>query len=87
MSDHDYDSAAQELNIPKSWLQKHKDELPRIEYGPTHIRFTDEHLAEIRKRHTVRPSAEQPAATAVPATLLDLRPGRAPRGRRKSASA
>lgn len=82
-TDYDYDGAARELNIPKSWLQKHKDELPRIEYGPTHIRFAEAHLDEIRAMFTVRP-ATQAVVAAVPAALLDLKPGRAPRGRRSA---
>lgn len=81
--DYDYDGAAQQLNIPKSWLQKHKDQLPRIEYGPTHIRFAESHLDEIRALFTVRPAAVA-AVPSVPAALLELKPGRAPRGKRSA---
>ncbi|PYC83425.1 hypothetical protein C7C46_08800 [Streptomyces tateyamensis] len=84
--DYDYASLAAVLNIPQSWIEKHKAQLPRIEYG-RHVRFSREHAAEIRALFEVRPA---PASTlidapSVPATLLDLKPGRAPRGRRRSA--
>lgn len=83
--DYDYAGLAEALNIPQSWIEKHKAQLPRIEYG-RHVRFSREHAAEIRARFTVRPDTS-PGLTetpAVPATLLDLKPGRAPRGRRSA---
>lgn len=51
---HDYTSAAAVLNLSAAWLKKHIRELPHIKYGHL-VRFTDEHLAEIRAMHEKRP--------------------------------
>lgn len=85
--DYDYAGLALALNIPQSWIEKHKRDLPRIEYGPQHIRFTRQHAAEIREMFTVRPATAPEAADVptMPIALMDLHPGRAPRGRRASA--
>lgn len=79
---HTYAEAAIELNIPVSWLENHKDGLPHTEFGPTHIRFSDDDLDEIRRMHRVWPSetrteapVETPASvTSLPAILRDLKP-------------
>ncbi|MEU1506484.1 hypothetical protein [Kitasatospora sp. NPDC005748] len=77
---YDYAWLSRQIGVPVSWLQKNKAKLPRIEFGH-YVRFSPELAEEIRAKFTVRPNAES-AVTSVPATLLDLKPGRAPRGRR-----
>lgn len=79
---YDYAWLSEYLGIPITWIQKNKDKLPRIEFGH-YVRFSPELAEEIRANFTIRPAAE-PSVTQVPATLLDLKPGRAPRGRRSA---
>lgn len=68
MSDRTYEQAAQELNLPVSWLQKKvaARQIPHTRYG-RHVRFTENDLTAIRTLHS--------AAPLVPAALnvLQLR--------------
>lgn len=75
----DYPGLAALLNIPESWLRRNIKRLPHQKYGQ-YVRFGADEAAQIQELHRVQPG---PAAvpTVAPA-LLELRPGRAPRGRR-----
>lgn len=73
-----YDEAANMLGISDSWLKKHKQQLPRRELGDR-VLFSLQDLEEIAEMHAVRPGQQAPAAitpikTAVPKSLLDLKP-------------
>jgi len=70
---HTYAEAGTELNIPASWLEKRKDELPHTQFG-AHVRFSDADLDEIREMHRVRPAAVGAPVTGLPGILLDLKP-------------
>jgi hypothetical protein len=52
-----YDQAAEALNLPKSWLQKHIDSLPHQKYGH-YVRFEPSDLDAIRAMHRHVPPAE-----------------------------
>lgn len=78
MKMHTYAEAAAELKVPPSWLEKNKARLPRTEFGPTHVRFSDDDLALIRQMHEIRPAVDMPVLE-VPAVLADLKPYRARR--------
>ncbi|MFC1434275.1 DNA-binding protein [Streptacidiphilus sp. N1-3] len=69
-----YAEAGAELSIPASWLEKHKDELPHTEFGPTHIRFSDADMDEIREMHRKRPAAAAAPVEGLPGILLALKP-------------
>lgn len=58
MADRTYDQAAEELNLPKSWLQRKAQArlIPHHRYG-AHVRFTDEDIAAIRAQHSTGPIA------------------------------
>jgi hypothetical protein len=75
----DYAGLAAKLRIPETWLRRHIRQLPHQKYGQ-YVRFGPEDVALIQADHQVRPGAAVLPSTA-PA-LLELRPGRAPRGRR-----
>jgi hypothetical protein len=65
---HDYVSAAKELNLSAWWLKKHIADLPHLKYGHL-VRFTDDHLAEIRAMHEQRPeSRTEPTRELRPST-------------------
>jgi hypothetical protein len=82
---HTYAEAAIELNIPETWLSKHKAELPHTEFG-SYIRFSDADLDEIREMHRVRPASDEaPPVAGLPGVLLDLKP--APARHRSAARA
>jgi hypothetical protein len=70
---HTYAEAAAELNIPQSWLEKRKDQLPHTQFG-AYVRFSDADLDEIREMHRVRPVVADAPATDLPGILLDLKP-------------
>jgi hypothetical protein len=80
----DYAAAAKKLKLPQSWLRRNIKRLPHQKYGQ-HVRFGPEEIAEIQAIHRVRP-ADPAALPHVAPALLELRPGRAPRGRRTSAA-
>jgi hypothetical protein len=78
----DYDGAAKFLGLDSpNWLQEHIAELPCVRLGKF-VRFSLANLLEILEIRQCRPSA---APASVPAALVELKPGRAPRARRKSA--
>ncbi|OKI14177.1 hypothetical protein [Streptomyces sp. CB03911] len=82
---HDFAGAAAQLGIEENWLQKNYRELgyPHRRFGRA-VRFSDADIAEINEMSAVRPNVSAPTHW-VPAALLELKPGRAPRGRRPAA--
>ncbi|MFE4397181.1 MULTISPECIES: hypothetical protein [Streptomycetaceae] len=68
----DYKGAATALGLKNdTWLRRHIRRLPHEKYGRA-VRFSEEHIAEIRRIHSVRPT-ELPASVAVgPAMLVPL---------------
>lgn len=76
----DYKAASKKLRLPESWLRRNIRSLPHQKYGQ-HVRFGAEELAEIQAAHRVRP-VDPAAVPHIAPALLELRPGRAPRGRR-----
>ncbi len=66
----DYPTAAQELGLPETWLRRNIRRLPHEKYGK-YVKFGPEHIAAIRKLHTVVPAAGYViAAQAGPADLV-----------------
>lgn len=65
MSDRTYDEAAEELNLPKSWLQRKAQArlIPHQRYG-AHVRFTDADIAAIRKQFA-EPVIAEPSCVVV----------------------
>lgn len=76
----DYKGAAKVLDLPESWLRRNIKRLPHQKYGQ-HVKFGEAEIAEIQEKHRVRPADPASVSHIAPA-LLELRPGRAPRGRR-----
>ncbi len=56
VTDRTYVQAAEELNLPASWLESkaQKRQIPHRRYG-RHVRFTDEDIAAIRAMHSAAP--------------------------------
>ncbi|MCT2591087.1 helix-turn-helix domain-containing protein [Streptomyces sp. N2-109] len=73
---YDYDEAAEELRVTKSWLQRHIKRLPHVDGLGGHVLFTDDHLDRILAAHCYEP--EQHALSAVPGggshPLAELKP-------------
>ena len=83
MKHYDYLGAAGELGLPSpNWLEEHKTELPHREFGK-YIRFSEADIDEISEMFAVRPVTTAPPSI-VPASLIAITPGRAPRKRRPS---
>ncbi|NUP52316.1 MAG: helix-turn-helix domain-containing protein [Catenulispora sp.] len=65
---YDYDEAAAELRVSKTWLQRHIKELPRTKKGRV-VHFTDEDLRRINEMFHLEPESGPLAAVApVPVT-------------------
>ncbi|GAA1977135.1 hypothetical protein [Kitasatospora viridis] len=82
----DYEACATALGLDSpNWLQEHISELPHVRLGK-YVRFSADNLAQIIRTHTVLPAAAElpSSASDVPVALLELRPGRAPRGRQSN---
>lgn len=77
-----YKAAAEVLDLPESWLRRNIKRLPHQKFGQ-HVKFGEEELAEIQAKHKVRP-VDPAALPHIAPALLELRPGRAPRGRRSA---
>ncbi|PBC71519.1 hypothetical protein BX265_6129 [Streptomyces sp. TLI_235] len=83
----DYAGAAKFLSLDSpNWLQEHIDELPCTRIGK-YVRFSLANLLEILQILAVRPAPTAVESPQIPAGLLNLTPGRAPRPRRKPATA
>ncbi|MFD4658001.1 DNA-binding protein [Kitasatospora sp. NPDC058444] len=67
----DYAGLAKLLDINESWLRRHIKRLPHEKYGRA-VRFSSEHVAEIRQLHAVQPDALPTSAKAGPAALVPL---------------
>lgn len=66
--DHDYESTAAQLKMSAAWLKKNIRDLPHQKYGRK-VRFTDEQIAEIRRRFERRPDeAAAPTTELRPST-------------------
>lgn len=63
-TDRNYGQAAEELNIPVSWLQAKAAarQIPHHRYG-RHVRFTDDDIAAIRAMSATEPLRQTPALT------------------------
>lgn len=80
----DYDGCATILGLDSAnWLEENIRVLPHTRLG-RYVRFSEDNMREIVTLHLVRPAQSAPTTQQVPAALLDLTPGRAPRPRRKA---
>ena len=73
---------AEILRIDPTWVERRAKDHPHHRFGRD-IRFTEADAVAFIEAHAVRPSGSTPvdAPTEVPAALLELKPGRAPRRR------
>jgi hypothetical protein len=83
MTVYNYEEAAIALNIPQSWIEKNHHRFPRLQFGK-YVRFEDQDLTVIKAMHRVDPTAERAEQAPAPVSLLDLKPGRAPRARKSA---
>lgn len=61
---YDYDEAAEELRIEKSWLKRHIKRLPHVDRLGGRVFFTDDDLDRIIAAHHYDPPVAQPRAVA-----------------------
>lgn len=79
---YDYDEAAAELRVEKTWLQRHIKRLPHVKFGRD-VLFTDADLDSITELHHHKPErATQPIPVGGGEALANLRPLPARSGRR-----
>lgn len=72
---------AELLGLEPAWVERNARNFPHRRFG-RFIRFSESDVAEISEMHAVRPADEPATAPEAPLALVDLKPGRAPRGRR-----
>jgi hypothetical protein len=79
---YDYDEAATELRVTRTWLQRHIKKLPHSKLGGT-VYFTADDLAVIVRQHHHEPATTPQLAQAGAHPLAYLKP--APPRKRRSA--
>lgn len=78
---YNYDEAAVELRVEKTWLQRHIKRLPHVKFGRD-VLFTDADLDAITELHHHKPERAAEPVSAGGQALATLRPLPARSGRR-----
>lgn len=71
---YDYDEAAEELRVTRTWLERHIKSLPHVAGLGGRVFFTDAHLDQILADRDYQPPAGPSRAVKAGSSLVDLKP-------------